>query len=200
MTKKANPKAPPDKEPLDAQAADLRKRGAEMFANATEHAQRLLDVAGAAGLAPNIREDTGSAVYGAVLSQLELAARVVEHSQVVADRLIQTLEKRSGKDDLILFEIPHGGSARKSFVVKNSLAADAVVNVSVEDLEGLDGGRVSARAGRQKLGARKETSISLEVDSAGLGSEGAASGVVRVRMDGVLVAERDFEVWVTRRA
>jgi hypothetical protein len=189
----------PEYNPTDARVVKLRERAMDLLADATVHVQRLEEIGERLGFTPDLADGVGDHLYTAIVAHLDLAAKVVERSQVAAERLVQLgADRWRNEPRFTRVEVPSDGKKSFEFSVRNASIRTAMVEVSVHfaPKDAVD----ATRIGTKTLQSGRTTSVQITIDGTKLKSETYA-GEVRV----VLVHAGDqrlelpcrfFEVWV----
>jgi hypothetical protein len=199
MTEKKSGDAPAGNS-TDDRAEKMRERSSDLLAAAAMHVQRVEDIAEKLGLTADLVEGIGDELYEAVVSQLELASKIVERSQIVADRLLQRRPHEGAGDRLLKIEARAGDVARATYVLSNDSGRTAKVNVRIEGkaLKGIAQGQ----SGRRRLEAGGETFVEITIETKCLDPEKVYVGSACAKLspvDGsgrVEHRRRDFELWV----
>jgi hypothetical protein len=191
--------AEPETNPADRKAEKIRERTLDLLANVAVHVQRMEDVARKLGLTADLVDGVGDYLYESVVAQLDLASKIVDRSQAVADRLLDLGAEKIESSRYLRIEGQVGTPARHFFVVANASAKTAHVKVAIESAS--LGGRVSAKPGKSELPGRQETGVEIVIDTAGLDASRVYSGRIRVTLDYEVggpreLPVRDFELWL----
>jgi hypothetical protein len=190
---------PPKQRPADLKARVIRERAMELLADASLHAERLQGAATRLGLTPDLLDGVGDQLYDAVVAQLDVASKVLERSQVLADRLVELAAGRCETGRLLRLDVERGRPAHLRFVVHNASSRTAQVVIDVD----WDGDpALAARVGRPLLPAGRETSVEIAIPTDRVELDRVYAGTVRVRLvddaqRAVELPRRDFEIWVT---
>jgi hypothetical protein len=194
--------AAPTPEPADRSVENLRERFLDLIADATLHAHRLEDVAESLGIGPELADGVGDTLYQAIAGQLELACKVLERSQLLADRILSMGSRGPRTHQLIVLDAPLGQQARHCLAIRNASGRGGSVQVTVADDDGSLKGRVTTLVGRPRVAAGQETSVEIRIDTTSLSTERAYAGTLKVSVvheqEQVLVARRPFELWVRK--
>src|SRR6185436_2098430 len=101
----------PRPSPADGKTRAIRERAMELLAGASLHAERIQAAAEKLGLTPDLLDGIGDHVYEAVVAQLDIASKVLERSQAIADRLLDLGGRRGGAGGLIRVDVERGKPA-----------------------------------------------------------------------------------------
>lgn len=178
-------------------AKRLRERGAALLASVTLHAQRLTELAEQSGLLCDPPEHLGSTVYETVLLQLELATSVAERTQRVADRVLDTLQRKAGHDHAALIEAEQGQAAHHRFVVRNDASREGKIVARVDE-RASRWARVEMTDTELKVG--EETSIYVVFTTSALEPNKPYVGELTVCLEQSQLLARRFELWVRSRS
>jgi hypothetical protein len=179
------------------QAKRLRERGAELLASATRHAQRLTDLAEKSGLLCDPPENLGSTVYESVLLQLELATSVAERTQRVADRVLDTLQRKTGHHSVALIEVEQGKTAHHRFVVCNDTSAAGKILARVNEAAKT---WAKVEITDDDLNVGEDSAVYLVIDTCSLSANKPYAGTLTVSLGRSQLLLRRFEVWVRARS
>jgi hypothetical protein len=190
----------PDRNPADERVKRIRQRTMDLLANAAVHVQRIEDGARKLGLTAEIVDGVGDHLYEVVIAQLDLASKIVERSQALADRLLELGTTKGGSLPLLRMEAMVGSFARHFFVITNDSMQTATVEVSI-DSSLLVGQEKDSRVGRRMLPAGNETGVEVEICTQGLDPKNVYPGSIHVTLhleDGGIRAfpPRNFELWL----
>ncbi|HEY6179349.1 MAG TPA: hypothetical protein VIX73_33070, partial [Kofleriaceae bacterium] len=94
----------------DHKVQAIRSRALELLADAAIHAERINDAAARLGLSPDLVEGLGDHLYEAAVAQLDVASKILERSQAIADRLFD-LGARQLDSRLMRIDVAHGRPA-----------------------------------------------------------------------------------------
>lgn len=183
----------------DRKAQAIRDRALELLAGASLHAQRVGDAATRLGLTPDLVDGLGDQLYEAAVAQLDIASKILERSQVIADRLFELGAARLEPSRLMRVDVEGGRPASLRFVVRNASGSAADVAVDVT----WDGpGPLAAQIGRAALAADRETWVEVRVPADRLELGKVYAGTARIRLTGgggraIELPCRDFEIWVS---
>jgi len=188
----------PKKNPTDVKARDLRERAMDLVADAAIHAERLNGAARELGLTPDLVDGVGDYLYEAAVAQLDVASKILERSQVIADRLVDMASRRFETSRFTRVDVEHGHGGYLRFVVHNGAGHEATVEVQVESERSV--GHI-VKIGRSQLPPNRDTSIQVEIESKNL-DPGAYAFLVQVwmryRHARVALPTREFELWVVK--
>ncbi|HEY0992983.1 MAG TPA: hypothetical protein VGD80_38285, partial [Kofleriaceae bacterium] len=188
--------------PADLTAQRLRDRAMEMLAAATVHAERLGAAAEKLGLTPDLLDGVGDQLYDAAVAQLDLASKVLERAQSIADRLLDLGEKRFETRTLTRVDVKAGEPAALRFVVENVSALSAKVVVTVDGAWEVDE-PIGRKIGQETLPGRRQTSVEISISADHIKKRAVYAGTVHVSLEydsrKVQLADREFEIWVEGR-
>lgn len=187
----------PDKNPTDDKVKRLRERTLDLVADAAVHVQRLDGVAKQLGLTPDLVDGLGDYLYEAAVAQLEVASKVLERSQGIADRLLELAGQRLATTRFARIDAQAGDPARFDFVIRNP--SDHVATVEVE-IEAADS-QPQAQVGQRQLPGRRETAVEIQLATAASDAGRVFAMVIRVylvyeRGRRVELAPHELELWV----
>ena len=181
----------------DHKARALRARALELLADASLHAERINQAAERLGLTPDLVDGLGDHLYEAAVAQLDVASKILERSQAIADRLFDVGARQIEASRLMRIDVAPGRPALVRFVVRNTAPGTAGVAV---DATWDGGGELAARIGRSELAAGRETAVEIAIagDRLRPGRVYAGSAQVRLCYAGRAIEppRRDFEIWV----
>jgi hypothetical protein len=177
----------------DKQSQRLRDRGAELLASATRHAQRLTDLAEKSGLLCDPPENLGSTVYETVLLQLELATSVAERTQRIADRVIDTLQRKVGHNSTALIDVEQGNTAHHRFLVCNDTSHAGKIFARVNEDAKM---WAKVELTDDDLSVGEETAVYLVLDTSTLHANKPYFGRLTVSLGRTELLQRRFELWV----
>jgi hypothetical protein len=189
---------PPKPSHADRKAQVLRERALELLADASLHAERINAAAEKLGLTPDLLDGIGDHLYEAAVAQLDIASKILERSQAIAERLFELGARRVEPSRLVRVDVAPCTLAQVRFVVRNPLSRTAEVVVDAA----WDGGSpLQVRIGRPRLAAGRETSVEIATTE-GLAAGQVYAGCARVRLTceghgAVELARHDFEIWVS---
>ncbi|TMQ10137.1 MAG: hypothetical protein E6J90_36775 [Deltaproteobacteria bacterium] len=138
----------------------IRNRALELLADASLHADGI-----------------GDDLYEAAVAQLDIASKILERSQVIADRLFDLGAGRLEPSRLMRVDVEGSKPASVRFVVRNASARAAHVEVEVT----WDGpGELEGHVGRPELAADRETWVEVPVPASHLAGKKVWAGTARV--------------------
>jgi hypothetical protein len=189
---------PPKHGPADGRTRVIRERAMELLAGASLHAERIQAAAEKLGLTPDLLDGIGDHLYEAVVAQLEVASKILERSQAIADRLLDLGTRRGGHSELLRVDVDRGKSAHLRFVVRNAALHTAEVTV---DAEWNGEPALRARIGRPELPGGRETSVEIAIPTDRVEAGRVYTGTARVRLaysthKPLELVHHDFEIWV----
>jgi hypothetical protein len=182
----------------DDKAQAIRGRALELLADASIHAERIQQAAARLGLTPDLVDGLGDQLYEAAVAQLDVASKILERSQAIADRLFDLGARQSEPSRLMRIDVAPGRPAQIRFVVRNT----ALGTASVEIAASWDGdGALAPRIGRPQLAGGRETAVEIAIagDRLRPGRIYAGSAEIRLGYDGARSTQlrrHDFEIWV----
>jgi hypothetical protein len=189
-----------DQGPTDTRVQGLRERAMDLIADASIHAERINAAAARLGLTPDLLNGIGDQLYEAAVAQLDVASKILERSQAIADRLFELGTRRpEPATSLVRVDVTCGQPGSLRFVVRNAAREAAAVQVVVE----CDGGlALAARVGRRQLDGGRETSVEIPIptDQALPGKVYAGTAklaLIYATERRVELPRRDFEIWVS---
>jgi hypothetical protein len=193
----------PSPRPADLTAQLLRERAMEMLAAATVHAERIGAAAEKLGLTPDLLDGVGDQLYDAAVAQLDLASKVLERAQSIADRLLDLGEKRFESRTLLRIDVADGGPAVVRFDVCNPSLQSAKVVVTVNAEWEIDE-EVERKVGQPQLPGKRQTSVEIKISPEHIKKRAVYAGTVRVALEydaqhRVQLPDREFEIWVEGR-
>lgn len=192
----------PNPRPADLTAQRLRDRAMEMLAAATVHAERIGAAAEKLGLTPDLLDGVGDQLYDAAVAQLDLASKILERAQSIADRLLDLGEKRFETRTLTRVDVEAGEPAVLRFVVENVSALSAKVVITVDGTWDVDE-PIGRKVGQETLPGRRQTSVEISISADHIKKCAVYAGTVHVSLDydsrKVQLADREFEIWVEGR-
>jgi hypothetical protein len=198
----------PEIDPADHRVRRLRAKAMDLLADARVHVQRLEEIGEHLGLTPDLVDGVGDHLYHAVVAQLDLAAKLAERSQVVAERFLQRRASPPPKDSFHRLEIrPPSKSASFHFTVRNGSLRATDVTVPVEFVPQW---AVDVVVGAPHLKGGQQTSVEVTITAEKAPERDGARerklepgvhlGEVRVTLEHpghrVDLPRRYFEVWV----
>lgn len=198
--------AHPQDDDNDRAAQALREELMEAATDAAVRAQRIGEALETAGIDEELVRGTGDLIYGAVVQQLLLGARVLRRSQELGERLARGAAHRSvqGARRLVCLRVKPGEQTSRLEEVKSPLPYATTLELtwstsketgSLEEL-------LRVRSARTELDALASTSLMLEVGAPADAAPGVHTGrieaSVRRGSDAPLpVLLLDVEIWVT---
>lgn len=188
----------PKQRGADDKAQAIRGRALELLADASIHAERIQAAAARLGLTPDLVDGLGDQLYEAAVAQLDVASKILERSQAIADRLFDLGARQGEPSRLMRIDVAPGRPAHIRFVVRNTALGAASVDIAAT----WDGdGELAPRIGRPQLAGGRETAVEIAIDGERLrpGRIYAGSAEVRLRHDGGRSSQlrrHDFEIWV----
>ena len=189
---------PPRQRDADGKVQTIRGRALELLADASVHAERIHEAAARLGLTPDLVDGLGDHLYEAVVAQLDVASKILERSQAIADRLFDLGARQLDASRLMRIDVAPGRPAHVRFVVRNTAPATASVEVDAT----WDGdGALAPRVGRPQLAGGRETAVEIAIDGDRLraGRIYAGSAELRLCYEGgrkLALRRHDFEIWV----
>jgi hypothetical protein len=186
----------------DDAAQRLRDHALNLLADAAIHAERLGSAAEKLGLTPDLLDGVGDQLYEAAVAQLDIASKVLERSQVIADRLLELGERRFETRPLARFDVKPGEAATLRFVVHNVSPKQANVKVELEaDWDTHE--KLEPTIGREQLAGGRQTMVEFVVPPSYLERRTVYAGTARISLfyesgRRVRLPRHDFEVWVHR--
>lgn len=210
------------KHAADRKARAIRDRALELLADASLHAERIHAAAEKLGITPDLLDGIGDHLYEAAVAQLDVASKILERSQLIADRLFDLVAGRLEPSRLMRIDVDGDKPASLRFVVRNASARPAQVSVEVT----WDGpGELAAQIGRRELPADRETWIEIPMPRHRLDPGKVYTGCARAwliydersteerreevreeqvreerrsKARAIEQPRRDFEIWVSR--
>jgi hypothetical protein len=192
----------PKPRPADDTAHKLRDRAMNLLADAAIHAERIGSAAEKLGLTPDLLDGVGDQLYEAAVAQLDIASKILERSQAIADRLLDLGARRFEIRPLARFDVGPGRPATLHFVVHNVSPKRAVVEAELEaDWDVAD--KIKPAIGRRQLAGGRQTMVEFVVPPDYLAREPVYAGTARISLlyesgRRVRLPRHDFEVWVQR--
>ena len=191
----------PKPRPADQTAQLLRDRAMDMLAAAAVHAERVGAAAEKLGLTPDLLDGVGDQLYEAV-AQLDLASKVLERAQAIADRLLDLGEKRFEVRTLLRLDVKAGDPAALRFVVYNAAQQSAKVDVTVDAGWDIDE-PVVRTVGQPLLPGQRQTWVAIIISSEHIKKRAVYAGTAHVSLEydsrRVQLPDREFEIWVDGR-
>jgi hypothetical protein len=193
---KGSKKAAPADLPADKTVVEIRERLADGVAALVHQVQRLGDLASRTGLPTAIPPTLGADIYSLTVAHLDVATRVLGHSQTLADKLLDATERRFGCErKLKSKELDSAPAGSKIFrFTVSSGCHEGKVDV---DLSGNAKGLITATAVRPSLEQNEETGVFVRVGANDLPPK-AYYGDVSVSVGGHVVARQPFEISVCK--
>lgn len=190
----------PEPRPADQTAQVLRDRAMNLLADAAVHAERIGAAAERLGLTPDLLDGVGDQLYEAAVAQLDLAARILERAQSIADRLLDLGEQRFEARPLLRLDVKPGEPVALRFVVHNAALQSARVDVAVEAAWDA-AAPVVCKVGQPQLPGRRQTSVELTIAPEQLKPREVYAGTVHISLEydarrRVQLPDREFEIWV----
>jgi hypothetical protein len=180
----------------------------DLLADASVHVQRISSAAEKLGLTPDLphlMDGLADPLYEAAVAQLDIASKILERSQTIADRLLALgstvgpiAPRPPEASRFVRLDVAPGQPASLRFVVHNGTNRSASLAVRAD----WDGdGSLSPRIGRSPLSPGRETSVEIPIPSAHLEPGRVYSGTARSWLthdgpQGIELPPREFEIWV----
>lgn len=192
----------PVHDPADAKAQRVRERAMDLLASAALHAQRLDAAARRIGLTPDLVDGLGDHLYAAAIAQLDVVSKILERSQVLADRLLDLGFPRGGEREPSRFQridASVGQPARIDLVVRNPEDQTATVDVKLAWSPPSATPPPKWAVGQPRLPGRRETALEITIPAV------AAAGVYPMLATVTLgypggrqhtLVTREYEIWV----
>jgi hypothetical protein len=202
MTTSNAPSLGPEQNPVDERAKRVRDRTMDLLADAAIHVQRIEDKAQKLGLSPELVDGVGDSLYEAVVTQLDLALKIVERSQTVVERLFALrLEKKQQRKLLRIDAVVGVANEVRQYVVVTN---DAKCSVDVKTVfkSASLAGRTTLKEGKAKLAPRQETAVEIEINIADLEPSTVYTGTILVWLLDAAGCSResvyDVELWLRK--
>jgi hypothetical protein len=197
----SKPPQPVD-DPADAKAQRVRERAMDLLASAAVHAQRLDAAARRIGLTPDLVDGVGDHLYEAAIAQLDVVSKILERSQVLADRLLDLAVPRGREPAQSRFQRIDASldqPTRIDLVIRNPDEQAATVHVKLDWTPPSTTPPPTWQVGQPRLPGGRETALEITIPAVRRAGVYPMLATVTLCYPGGrehTLAVRELEIWV----